>query len=63
MSQPPTINDFKPIYNLIKLELENYEENELVLNTIHDLKYFFKILIIVLAVVLQNKKTLELVLK
>ncbi|CAG8617531.1 9166_t:CDS:2 [Dentiscutata heterogama] len=29
MSLLPTINDFKPIYNLVELELEDYEENEL----------------------------------
>jgi hypothetical protein len=32
----------KPVYNLIELDLEEYEENELVLNTIHELKVFFE---------------------
>ncbi|CAG8784753.1 4411_t:CDS:1, partial [Gigaspora margarita] len=43
-----------PVYNLVELELEDYEENGLVLDTIHDLKLFFKSLVIVLAVELQN---------
>jgi len=30
-----------PAYNLVELGLENYEENELVLNTVHDLMQFF----------------------
>ena len=30
-----------PIYNLVALGLEDYEENELVLNTVHDLTLFF----------------------
>ncbi|CAG8735192.1 12364_t:CDS:2, partial [Dentiscutata erythropus] len=42
MSLLPTINNFKPVYNLVKLELENYEENELVLDTIYELKLFFQ---------------------
>ncbi|CAG8508833.1 11156_t:CDS:2 [Racocetra persica] len=42
MSLPPTINDFKPVYNLVELELEDYKENELVLDTIHELKLFFQ---------------------
>ncbi|CAG8816175.1 11524_t:CDS:1, partial [Racocetra fulgida] len=42
MSQPPTVNDFRSVYNLVELELEDYEENELVLDTIHDLKSFFQ---------------------
>ncbi|CAG8704425.1 371_t:CDS:1 [Dentiscutata erythropus] len=33
--------DSKPVYNLIELGLEEYEENELVLNTVHDLMQFF----------------------
>ncbi|CAG8845929.1 28257_t:CDS:2, partial [Gigaspora margarita] len=32
----------KPVYNLIELGLEEYEENELVLNAIHDLMQFFE---------------------
>ena len=32
----------QPIYNLNELGLEEYEENDLVLNTIHDLKLFFQ---------------------
>ncbi|KAF0476725.1 chaperonin: PROVISIONAL [Gigaspora margarita] len=42
MLQPPTVNDFRPVYNLVELELEDHEENELVLDTIHDLKSFFQ---------------------
>ncbi|CAG8759738.1 31485_t:CDS:2, partial [Racocetra persica] len=42
MSLSPTINDFKPVYNLVELELEDYEENELVLDTIYELKLFFQ---------------------
>ena len=30
-----------PTYDLVALGLENYEENELVLNTVHDLTLFF----------------------
>ena len=30
-----------PAYNLVELGLENYEENELVLNTMHDLMQFY----------------------
>ncbi|CAG8793786.1 14138_t:CDS:2, partial [Dentiscutata erythropus] len=60
MSQQSTVNTLRPVYNLVELELDNYEENELVLDTIYDLKLFLKILIIVLAIELQNKKTLEL---
>ncbi|CAG8771998.1 5413_t:CDS:2 [Dentiscutata erythropus] len=29
MLQPPTVDDFKLVYNLVELELEDYEENEL----------------------------------
>ncbi|CAG8600917.1 14596_t:CDS:1, partial [Racocetra fulgida] len=32
----------KPVYNLIELELEEYEDNELVLDTVHDLMQFFE---------------------
>ena len=32
----------QPIYNLNELGLEEYEKNDLVLNTIHDLKLFFQ---------------------
>ncbi|CAG8810613.1 25378_t:CDS:2, partial [Racocetra persica] len=42
MSQQSTVNTLRPVYNLIELELDDYEENELVLNTIHDLKLFFE---------------------
>ena len=35
-------DSIRPIYNLIELGLEEYEENELVLNTIHELMIFFK---------------------
>ncbi|CAG8790516.1 26185_t:CDS:2, partial [Racocetra persica] len=42
MSQQPTIDTLKPVYNLIELGLDDYEENELVLDTIHDLKLFFE---------------------
>ncbi|CAG8778580.1 8613_t:CDS:1, partial [Cetraspora pellucida] len=31
-----------PVYNLIELGLEEYEDNELVLDTGHDLKQFFE---------------------
>ncbi|CAG8599852.1 1617_t:CDS:1, partial [Scutellospora calospora] len=30
------------VYNLVELELDNYEENKLVFNTIYDLKLFFE---------------------
>ena len=30
-----------PTYDLVSLGLENYGENELVLNTVHDLTEFF----------------------
>ncbi|CAG8493820.1 13426_t:CDS:2 [Dentiscutata heterogama] len=42
MSLPSTVNDFKPVYNLVELKLENYKENELVLDTIYELKLFFQ---------------------
>ncbi|KAF0496832.1 chaperonin: PROVISIONAL [Gigaspora margarita] len=42
MSQQSTSNTLKPVYNLVELGLDNYEENELVLNTIHDLYTFFQ---------------------
>ena len=32
----------KPVYNLIELDLEEYEKNELVLDTIHKLMVFFE---------------------
>jgi hypothetical protein len=32
----------KPVYNLIELDLEEYEEKELVLDTIHELMIFFE---------------------
>ena len=35
------LSDLISKYNLIELGLEDYEPNELVLNTIHDLKSFF----------------------
>ena len=35
------IDSIRPVYNLVELDLEEYEENELVLNTIHKLKLFF----------------------
>ncbi|CAG8823155.1 18256_t:CDS:1, partial [Racocetra fulgida] len=42
MSQQSTFNTLKPVYNLIELGLDDYEENELVLNTIHDIYIFFQ---------------------
>ncbi|CAG8492257.1 15423_t:CDS:2 [Gigaspora margarita] len=42
MSQQSTVNTLRPVYDLVELELDDYEENELVLNTIHDLKLFFE---------------------
>ncbi|KAF0546607.1 chaperonin: PROVISIONAL [Gigaspora margarita] len=42
MSQQSAINTSRPIYDLIELELDNYEENELVLDTVHNLKLFFE---------------------
>ncbi|CAG8505001.1 7112_t:CDS:1 [Scutellospora calospora] len=42
MSSNKDLNiDSRPVYNLIELGLEEYEDNELVLNTIHDLIQFF----------------------
>ena len=38
----PLDSNIRPTYNLIELGLEDYEENELVLDTIHDLMTFFK---------------------
>ncbi|CAG8454451.1 14350_t:CDS:2 [Dentiscutata heterogama] len=35
-------DSLKPVYNLIELGLEEYEDNKLVLNTVHDLIQFFK---------------------
>ncbi len=32
----------RPIYDLVELDLEEYEENDLVLDTIHELMIFFK---------------------
>src|SRR5438045_1750922 len=31
----------RPVYNFIELELEEYEENEIVLDVVHDLMTFF----------------------
>ncbi|CAG8510218.1 13757_t:CDS:2 [Dentiscutata heterogama] len=42
MSEQLTVNTLKPVYNLVELELDDYEEIELVLDTIHDLKLFFE---------------------
>ncbi|CAG8746370.1 5385_t:CDS:2 [Gigaspora margarita] len=42
MSQQSTFNTLKPVYNLVELGLDDYEENELVLNAIHDLYIFFQ---------------------
>ncbi|CAG8565043.1 5554_t:CDS:2 [Cetraspora pellucida] len=42
MSHQLTVNTLRPVYNLVELELDDYEENKLILNTIHDLKLFFK---------------------
>ncbi|CAG8554281.1 12590_t:CDS:1 [Cetraspora pellucida] len=42
MSQQLAVNALRPVYNLVELKLDNYEENELVLDTIHDLKAFFE---------------------
>ncbi len=36
-----SVDSIRPIYNLVELDLKEYEENELVLNTIHKLKLFF----------------------
>ncbi len=36
-----SVDSIRPVYNLVELDLEEYEENELVLNTIHELKPFF----------------------
>src|SRR5688572_28092933 len=38
----PLDSNIRPTYNLIELGLEDYEENELVLDTIHDLMLFFQ---------------------
>ncbi|CAG8699345.1 11506_t:CDS:1, partial [Dentiscutata erythropus] len=35
-------DSLKPVYNLIELELEEYKDNKLVLDTVHDLIQFFK---------------------
>ncbi|CAG8558207.1 5791_t:CDS:2 [Cetraspora pellucida] len=42
MSQQLAVNALRPVYNLVELKLDNYEENKLVLDTIHNLKAFFK---------------------
>ncbi|CAG8535540.1 10163_t:CDS:2 [Scutellospora calospora] len=42
MSQQSTVNTLKPVYNLVELELDDYEENELVINIIYDLNIFFQ---------------------
>ncbi|CAG8490746.1 1190_t:CDS:1, partial [Scutellospora calospora] len=42
MSQQLTINTLKPVYNLIELELDDYEKNDLVLDIIYDLNLFFE---------------------
>ncbi|CAG8480525.1 2339_t:CDS:1 [Dentiscutata heterogama] len=42
MPQQSTDNTLKPVYNLVELELDNYEENKLVLDIIHDLNTFFQ---------------------
>jgi len=36
-----SVDSIRPVYNLVELDLEEYEENELVLNTIYELKLFF----------------------
>ena len=36
-----SVDSIRPVYNLVELDLKEYEENELVLNTIHKLKLFF----------------------
>jgi hypothetical protein len=38
----PLDSNLRPTYNLIELGLEDYEENDLVLDTIHDLMMFFQ---------------------
>src|SRR6266511_603751 len=38
----PLDSNIRPTYNLIELGLEDYEENDLVLDTIHDLMIFFQ---------------------
>jgi len=35
-------NSTRSVYNFVKLDLDEYEENELVLNTVHDLMTFFQ---------------------
>ncbi|CAG8575573.1 364_t:CDS:1, partial [Cetraspora pellucida] len=42
MAQQSIVNTLRPVSNLVELELDDYKENKLVLNTIHDLKLFFK---------------------
>ncbi|MDW3631319.1 MAG: hypothetical protein QOK71_07770 [Nitrososphaeraceae archaeon] len=42
LENPHLDSNLRPIYNLIELGLEDYEENELVLNTVHDLMIFFQ---------------------
>ncbi|CAG8546424.1 5410_t:CDS:2, partial [Cetraspora pellucida] len=42
MAQQSTVNTLRPVYDLVELGLDDYEENELVLGTIHDLKLFFE---------------------
>ncbi|CAG8533843.1 7707_t:CDS:2 [Dentiscutata heterogama] len=42
ISQQSTVNTLRPVYDLVELGLDDYEENKLVLNTIHNLKLFFK---------------------
>ena len=32
----------RPIYDLIQLELDEYEDNDFVLDIVHDLKQFFE---------------------
>src|SRR5581483_6119487 len=39
---PISMSSATPVYNFIELELEEYEENEMVLDVIHDLITFFK---------------------
>ena len=42
LENSPLDSNLRPTYNLIELGLEDYEENDLVLDTIHDLMMFFQ---------------------
>lgn len=36
------ITNSRPVYDLIQLDLLDYEDNDFVLDTIHDIKLFFE---------------------